>query len=145
MGNLGCKGPEGCRYPFGRGEFWMPTVPGSAVRQLAATDLDLMRDMLAVMGRAFGDLDTYTTAQPDDAYLARLLGENSFIALAALDDEKVIGGLAAYELHKFEQQRSEIYLYDLAVAADRRRQGVATALIQALRTIGAGRGAYVIF
>ena len=44
-----------------------------------------------------------------------------------------------------EQARSEIYIYDLAVAAHRRRQGVATALVSALRMIGAARGAYVIF
>jgi aminoglycoside 3-N-acetyltransferase I len=65
--------------------------------------------------------------------------------LAALQDGDVIGGLAAYELPKFEQTRSEINLYDLAVAAHRRREGVATALINELRTIGAARGAYVIF
>lgn len=29
---------------------------------------------------------------------------------------EAVGGLAAYELKKFEQARSEIHLYDLAVA-----------------------------
>ena len=51
----------------------------------------------------------------------------------------------AYELRKFEQQRSEIYIYDLAVAAAHRRQGIATALIQELKKIALARGAYVIF
>ncbi len=55
------------------------------------------------------------------------------------------GGLAAYELKKFEQPRSELYIYDLAVAAAHRRQGIATALIHALQKIAAARGAYVIF
>ena len=53
--------------------------------------------------------------------------------------------LAAYELKKFEQERSEIYIYDLAVAAGHRRRGVATALIRELQRIGTERGAYVIF
>ncbi len=57
----------------------------------------------------------------------------------------MIGGLAAYELRKFEQQRSEIYLYDLGVAEAWRRQGVATALIAALQEEGARIGAWVIF
>ncbi len=56
-----------------------------------------------------------------------------------------MGGIAAYELHKFEQERSEIYIYDLAVAAAHRREGIATALIQELKKIAASRGAYVIF
>jgi aminoglycoside 3-N-acetyltransferase I len=62
-----------------------------------------------------------------------------------IKDGGVVGGLAAYELRKFEQARSEIYLYDLAVAATHRRRGIATGLIEALRDIGARRGAYVIF
>ena len=58
---------------------------------------------------------------------------------------KVVGGIAAYELKKFEQERSEIYIYDLAVAAAHRREGIAIALIEQLKDIAAERGAYVIF
>ncbi|MCG8525787.1 MAG: GNAT family N-acetyltransferase, partial [Opitutales bacterium] len=57
----------------------------------------------------------------------------------------VVAGLVAYELCKFEQQRSEIYVYDLAVAANYRRNGIATSLLQTLKNIAAQRGAYVIF
>lgn len=65
--------------------------------------------------------------------------------IAALKNDHIDGGLAAYELKKFEQERSEIYIYDLAVTQAHRRQGVATALIEELKKIGAARGAYVIF
>ena len=58
---------------------------------------------------------------------------------------EVLGGLVAYELPKFEQARSEIYIYDLAVAEAHRRRGVATALIRRLQAIAAERGAWVIF
>lgn len=57
----------------------------------------------------------------------------------------VVGGLAAYELKKFEQMRSEIYIYDLAISEDHRRKGLATALIEELKRIGAARPVYVIF
>jgi aminoglycoside 3-N-acetyltransferase I len=53
----------------------------------------------------------------------------------------VTGALCAYELRKFEQERSEIYIYDLAVAMTHRRQGIATALISSLQDIAAARGA----
>ena len=66
-------------------------------------------------------------------------------ALTAFRRGQVVGGLTAYELRKFEQERSEIYIYDLAVAAADRRQGIATALLEELRRIAAARGAYVIF
>src|SRR3546814_5952138 len=70
-------------------------------------------------------MDRYTTAQPATTYLRKLLGSDQFIALAAIEDAAVIGGLTAYVLPKFEQARSEIYIYDLAVAAPHRRKGVA--------------------
>lgn len=104
-----------------------------------------MDAVLTMFGDAFGDAPTYTQNRPSADYVRRLLGGDSFIAVAALAGDEVVGGIAAYELKKFEQQRSEIYIYDLAVASGYRRQGIATALIEKLRTTAAERGAYVIF
>ncbi len=101
--------------------------------------------MLATFGEAFGEVETYCGNQPSTAYLRRLLENDYFIALVALQDSEVVGGIAAYELIKFEQERSEIYIYDLAVAATHRRQGIATALIQELKKIAEVRGAYVVY
>lgn len=118
---------------------------GLVIRKLGPGEVALMSGLLETFGEAFGDLATYTGKPPSEGYLRRLLGGDSFIALAALKGDKVVGGIAAYELKKFEQERSEIYLYDLAILAPHRRQGIATALIAALRQIAAERGAYVIF
>lgn len=120
-------------------------VTSFRIHTLKADDESLMRDLLAVFGKAFADPQTYCGQQPDSAYLSRLLAGDSFIAVAALKDGRVVGGLAAYELQKFEQPRSEIYIYDLAVAEDCRRQGIATALIGGLQRIAAERGAWVIY
>ena len=46
---------------------------------------------------------------------------------------------------KLEHARREVYLYDLAVAAGHRRQGIATRLIAQLRTIAHARGAWVVY
>ncbi|HVU52550.1 MAG TPA: AAC(3)-I family aminoglycoside N-acetyltransferase [Polyangia bacterium] len=115
------------------------------VRHVGASDVPVLKALLRVFGEAFGEPDTYGARVPDDAYLRGLLGKPHFIALAALAGEQVVGGLAAYELEKFEQARSEIYIYDLAVLEAHRRQGVATGLIRELRRIARARGAYVIF
>jgi ribosomal protein S18 acetylase RimI-like enzyme len=115
------------------------------VRALGAGDIAALRAMLSMFGKAFDDVETYTVRQPGDAYLQILLSSDTFVALAASSDGKVIGGLAAYVLPKFEQARSELYIYDLAVDEVHRRQGVATALIAELRRIAADRGVYVIF
>jgi aminoglycoside 3-N-acetyltransferase I len=122
------------------------TAPSAArLAQLGPADLAAMHGMLAVFGKAFEEPETYGAARPSPAYLERLLGSDQFIALAASVGEEVVGALAAYELRKFEQERSEIYIYDLAVLDQHRRQGIATALIAKLQEIAAERGAYVIF
>jgi aminoglycoside 3-N-acetyltransferase I len=115
------------------------------VQTLCPDDVPMMRALLKMFGAAFREEGTYVGAQPSDDYLKGLLGRDTFIAIAASKGRVVVGALAAYELPKFEQERSEIYIYDLAVAAGHRREGVATALIEALKRLAASRGAYVIF
>ena len=115
------------------------------VRALGPNDVAPMRDMLSMFGEAFEDVRTYTDRQPDDDYLRQLLSSPAFIAVAAFRGGKVVGGLAAYVLPKFEQVRSEVYIYDLAVQECYRRMGVATAMIAELRKLATARGAYVIF
>ena len=123
----------------------MSGTPYFTVHLLAAEDVRLLRGMLAMFGDAFHEQRTYTGKPPGEDYLRGLLAGEKFIALAALQGETVIGGLAAYVLEKFEQERSEIYIYDLAVAEPHRRRGVATALIGQLKSIAKARGAYVIY
>jgi aminoglycoside 3-N-acetyltransferase I len=116
-----------------------------SIRQLTADNLSLMGALSATLGEAFNEVDTYCGNRPTAEYLERLLGSDYFIALAALLNGEVVGGMVAYELKKFEQQRSEIYIYDLAVSETHRRKGIATALIDELKKIAAARAAYVIF
>ncbi|MGA9487533.1 MAG: AAC(3)-I family aminoglycoside N-acetyltransferase [Methylocella sp.] len=115
------------------------------IRQLTFDDIAHMEAMLTIFAEAFDKAQTYNAARPSHAYLRRLLGSDYFIALAAMKNGSVVGGIAAYELHKFEQERSEVYIYDLAVTEAHRREGIATALIEELKKIAAAREAYVIF
>ncbi len=115
------------------------------IRQLGVDDIGLMRAMLAMFSEAFDDPTSYGAAPPSADYLTRLLGRDHFLALVATKDGDVVGGLCAYFLDKFEQQRSEVYIYDLAVAERHRRQGIGEGLITTLQDIASKRGAYVIF
>jgi aminoglycoside 3-N-acetyltransferase I len=115
------------------------------IRALGSEDVAALRAMLSMFGRAFGEPQTYIAAQPDDAYLAKLLSGGEFVAVAAFDESNLIGGIAAYVLPKFEQARTELYIYDLAVEEAHRRNGVATAMIDELKKVAAARGIYVIY
>jgi aminoglycoside 3-N-acetyltransferase I len=108
-------------------------------QQLTNADVALLKDLLRVFGDAFGEVDTYQHSVPSDEYLTRLLNKEHFMAVVAMKGKEIVGGLAAYELDKFEQDRREIYICDLAVLEVHRRKGIATGMIGALRKIAAER------
>lgn len=120
-------------------------TPSFSIRLLGGSDFGALRAVLTLFGDAFDDHESYVARQPSDHYLQDLLSSRTFVAIAALSGSNVIGGLAGYVLPKFEQERSEFYIYDLAVAEAHRRQGVATALIDTLKRVAADRGIHVIF
>jgi aminoglycoside 3-N-acetyltransferase I len=119
--------------------------PSVAIRRLAPADIPLLRKLNALFADEFEDPASYAAEPPSDAYVASLLAKEHVVALVALADGEVVGGLVAYELDKFERARREIYIYDLAVAIAHRRRGIATALIEHLRLIAVRRGVWVVY
>jgi aminoglycoside 3-N-acetyltransferase I len=114
------------------------------VRRLGPDDVAAMQAANRLFADVFGDEGYHgPPAGPD--HLGKLLADDKFIALTAEIDGEMTGALAAYELVKFEAERSEIYIYDLAVIERFRRQGIATALIGEVKTIARDKGAWVIF
>lgn len=122
----------------------MPSL-SFTLRRLGPADVQLLRQLNALFGEAFTDPEMYGGQPPSHEYLTGLLAKEHVVAIVALANAEVLGGLVAYELDKFEMERRELYIYDLAVRDDHRRRGVATALIGRLREIAAGRGAWVVY
>ncbi len=114
-------------------------------KYLFPSDVPLLKKLLKMFGKAFNEEATYGDAIPSDDYLRSLLSKSHFIAIVAIDVDEVVGGLAAYVLEKFERDRREIYIYDLAVDEVYRRKGIATKLINKLKEIGKEQDAYVIY
>jgi aminoglycoside 3-N-acetyltransferase I len=115
------------------------------VERLGPNDAARLAQLNATFAHAFDDVPTYTAAPPDEAYARRVLAKSDVIALVALHEGAVVGGLVAYVLDKLEQPRSEVYLYDLAVAGAHRRRGIATTLIQRLCSLAHELGAWVVY
>lgn len=122
----------------------MPLTPFK-LQRLTPDDTLQLRRLNALFGDAFEDPETYGGQPPDDAYLASLLAREHIVVLVAIADDEILGGLVAYELDKLERARREFYIFDLAVRAEHRRQGVATALIKRLCEIATHRGAWVVY
>lgn len=115
------------------------------IQRLTGNNVLELRELNEVFAEAFEDKETHLTKLPTDDYLHKLLSKEHVIALAASSDQKVIGGLIAYVFEKYEQERSEIYIYDLAVDKNFRRQGIARALIDHLKKVAKEMGAWMIF
>lgn len=72
----------------------------------------------------------------DRANLARYLATPGHHLLAAVSDDEIVGQLAAV-IHRHPDLRpTELYIDELAVTPARRRQGVATHLLQAAFALG---------
>ena len=114
-------------------------------KRLTRSDVVVLKELLEVFAEAFDEPETYQGNVPRDTYLESWLNKDNIIVLVAYNKDGVVGGLVAYVLDKFEQERKEIYIYDLAVSKTHRRQGLATGLICNLKQIGKDMGAYIIF
>ncbi|MDX1481014.1 MAG: AAC(3)-I family aminoglycoside N-acetyltransferase [Woeseiaceae bacterium] len=117
------------------------------ITRLRRGDIARFREQMRLFSDVFGEPEIYAANPPEDAYVESLLDDPRFVSLIAVASggDGIVGGLAAYELPKFEQERSEYYIYDLAVAESCRRQGIATALIREVARIARDRGAWVVF
>lgn len=113
--------------------------------RLAAGDIAGFRAMNAVFSNGFEEPEHYSDHPPPDAYVESWLANPDNIAILAQEDGEPVGALAGYVLHKWEQKRCEIYIYDLAVLESHRRRGIATAMIEEARRIARETGAWTVF
>lgn len=115
------------------------------ILRLGPNDKERLRAVNLLFADVFADSRTYAAEPPSDAYVEKLLAKPEVFALAALDRNAVVGALVAYELPKLEQERSEVYIYDLAVREAHRRRGIATALIERVKSLASESGAWVVY
>jgi aminoglycoside 3-N-acetyltransferase I len=120
-------------------------TPSIDVLALNSCDAGLLMSINELFVRVFEEPQDPLASRPGERYLAQLLACDTFIAVAALVDGHVVGGITGYLLPKAGAITTELYLYDLAVAANWRRHGVATAMIGRLRQVAREKGASVIF
>lgn len=115
------------------------------IARLTEQDVPKLQKLNELFGEVFEDADNYRSHPPRSEYLADFLAQRQNIVLVAEHDGQIVGGLVAYCLTKFEQERKEVYLYDLAVSADHQRQGVGKMLMNELRATAKSLGAYIVF
>jgi aminoglycoside 3-N-acetyltransferase I len=82
-----------------------------SIRRIMPDEVPLMASLLTTFGDVFDDADAYSGNRPSANYMRRLLGGDSFIAVAALKEGSVVGGLAAYELKRIAATRGAYVIF----------------------------------
>ncbi len=100
-------------------------------------DIDKFYELISVFEEVF-EMESFT--RPNDAHLLKLLGEGKFIAIVALYNNKVIGGLTVYTLDQYYSKQPLAYIYDVAVLTEYQRKGIGKELIEFTRAFCRQKG-----
>ncbi len=100
------------------------------IQILASNDIDKLLDLITVFEVAF-EMENFRL--PSTPHLQKLLEKETFFAIVALHDNKVIGGLTVYVLDQYYSAKSLAYLYDLAVWPAHQRKGIGKKLVDFTR------------
>ena len=99
------------------------------IKRLTKEDLSIFNSLINLFNLVFEEEPKIGS----EANSLRLLENERFIAIAALVENEIAGGLTAYELPMYYSDTSEIFVYDLAVKPEYQRMGVGKGLLQSLK------------
>jgi len=100
------------------------------VRKLTQEDVSTFKLLIHLFNVVFEEDES---AMGSDVNLFKLLSNNHFVAMAAFYENDLVGGLTAYELPMYSSDKSELFLYDLAVNPEYQRKGIGKRLIHHLK------------
>ena len=115
----------------------MSNTQSFEIKQLTNDNLPTFTALIDLFNKVF---EAENPSMASKANSLKLLNNKHFIAIVTLAENEVVGGLTAYELPMYSSDRSEIFLYDLAVKPEYQRQGIGKGLIQSLKEYCAKHG-----
>lgn len=99
------------------------------IRKLNPTDIDNFTDLIKIFEDVF-EWENFTI--PKSKHLQRLLDDSNFLVLVGKVDKKIVGGLTAHVLHRYDTEKPSAYIYDIAVITKLQRKGIGKLLIATL-------------
>lgn len=96
------------------------------IKKITRQDLDHFSKLISIFENVF-EWSNFQT--PNPVYLKKLLGNNHFIVLIAVNENIVVGGLTAYILDRYDSDKPSAYIYDIAVIKKMQRKGIGKNLI----------------
>lgn len=109
---------------------------------LTTSDLSLFKELISVFKQVF---EMPNTDLPNDHHLKRLLSDDGFLAVVALEGEKVVGGLTLYLLPQYYEEIPVGYIYDIGVLPEYQRKGVGRKLLEKALKYSREKGCREVF
>lgn len=94
---------------------------------LNSNALEELDELISVFEEVF---ERDNSQRPGKAHLQSLLNRDTFFAVVAKAEGKIIAGLTIYVLHQYYSEKPLAYIFDLAVLAKYQRKGVGRKLIE---------------
>lgn len=95
-------------------------------RKLESGDDSLFSNLVLLFNEEF---KSPTLTYVNTKNIRKLLNNPNFVCIVAQIDNKIIGGITAYELEMYDREGSSMYIYDLAVRKACRRKGIGSSLV----------------
>ncbi|MEO8071715.1 MAG: GNAT family N-acetyltransferase [Acidobacteriota bacterium] len=99
-----------------------------SIKKLDSNEMALAKELILMFG--FDDENDFL---PSDEYTAQMLARKDFHIIVALENDKLIGGLTAYQMNMFKRETTEMFLYEIEVSENYRQKGIGKALIEFLK------------
>jgi aminoglycoside 3-N-acetyltransferase I len=95
------------------------------IKKLDKNEISDFRTLIEIFKEVFENEEQI----PDNEHLCRLLSNPDFIVFVVKLNEKVVGGLTIYILHRYFSIKSIAYIYDVGISPNYQEQGLGKALI----------------
>jgi aminoglycoside 3-N-acetyltransferase I len=112
------------------------------IKKLRSGEIALAKELIFMFGFSEGSRHQVFAS---DEYVREMLEREDFHVIVAVESEKLVGGLTAYEMKMFKRETTEMFLYEIEVVEDFRQRGIGKALVEKLKEICAEKGIVEIF
>ncbi len=113
-----------------------------SINILTTADLTKFTELIKVFSEVF---EMQQFVLPGEDHLIKTLANKDFIAVVALAENRVVGGMTVYRLNQYYSEKPLAYIYDLAVLQIYQRKGIGSALIEYIKEYCAANGFEEVF
>ncbi len=107
------------------------------IRRIGLGDLSVFIDLVGVFQKAF---TAPVEGVAHSSYLNELLDREGMVIIIVVLEGRVVGGLTAHEMPRWDRPSTELYIYDIGILPEFQRRGLGRKLMEFLQVYARNRG-----